>query len=363
MKNIVKNYSKISTGAVTYAITSIMLCICLNFFTTENSLAQNKKPKQQSLDTLPPEPEWFLCPYGVNICGKRYVYDRPDDPQIRSNLKSITLDEEKSYNFKLSYDEFEPCVSPFTSWKMEIINQHEDALGVVTFTDCAGNDTTLYIQNYIFDMNVSPNCQDFGFHQVGDTVDKMFYIKNNPNNAPYSLIYLELKRKDWLDKPQGFTLWDSTGTNPLPTFFKPGISINSLDSFPFIIRFVATEEGEFWDSIGVGDSCVFEYKAYVYALVEPPIGITDNGFNNKKIEIYPNPASEYIEIKLSESFELSESYQIKILDVLGNEKINYELPITNYDLVVDVKDLPEGIYFVRIITNNFTLIQKFIKLE
>ncbi|MFH1049737.1 MAG: hypothetical protein V1779_02265, partial [bacterium] len=74
----------------------IMVLLLLNITITTIATAQNKKPKLQSLDTLPPKPEWEMCYHGVNVCFKRNVYDKPDDPTVRSNLQSIVLDEEHS---------------------------------------------------------------------------------------------------------------------------------------------------------------------------------------------------------------------------------------------------------------------------
>jgi|GEM_PF-5368803 len=72
--------------------------------------------------------------------------------------------------------------------------------------------------------------------------------------------------------------------------------------------------------------------------------------NTTNVIVYPNPASDYIEIQLSESFKLSESYFIKIYNTYGQCVINYELQITNYDenIRIDVSQLPVGIYFLRI---------------
>ncbi|MFH1050228.1 MAG: two-component regulator propeller domain-containing protein [bacterium] len=73
---------------------------------------------------------------------------------------------------------------------------------------------------------------------------------------------------------------------------------------------------------------------------------------------YPNPASEYIEIKLLESSKLSESYQIQIYNVYGECLTNlYPTPYTHLiplergmerGVRIDVSGFPDGVYFVRI---------------
>jgi|GEM_PF-7027476 len=75
---------------------------------------------------------------------------------------------------------------------------------------------------------------------------------------------------------------------------------------------------------------------------------------NKSFVIYPNPASDYIEIKignkLSESFELSESYQIQIYNVYGEQMpvgAGSEPAPTGINRI-DISHFPTGMYFIRI---------------
>ncbi|MFH1051931.1 MAG: T9SS type A sorting domain-containing protein [bacterium] len=81
-------------------------------------------------------------------------------------------------------------------------------------------------------------------------------------------------------------------------------------------------------------------------------GETVTGFNentnfvNSETIISPNPASEYIEIKLSKSFELSESYSIEIFNVYSEQMT---VGIQNFEpLRIDISGFPVGIYFLRI---------------
>ena len=223
------------------------------------------------VDTLPPEPEWLVdCDGTVNVLVTRFVTDKPDDPDNRSNMSTIYMHSDVSYNFKLFHSDFMPCEEPVVAWRLECIDNREDAYAMVTFADCAGNDTTVEIFYNAVKLAIVPKIRDFGLHSVGQVTDKMFYVVNLSETSSAYMKNLILKRNG-----QGFTLWDSTGTNPLPTEFgapsDPGIPIAPLDSFPFIVRFEATQEGEFWDSIGVGDTCNFWYKAYAAALVGSPI--------------------------------------------------------------------------------------------
>ncbi|MFC2132093.1 T9SS type A sorting domain-containing protein, partial [Bacteroidota bacterium] len=206
--------------------------------------------------------------------------------KIRSNLYNITMNEELSYNYKLYYNDFISCEDSTTTWGLKTIDYTEDALGVVSFSDCAGNDTTIYIQFYATKMNIVPGSNNFGLLPLGQEEVKKMYVVNESETSSCGLAYLMLKNKDEKSRPRGFTLWDSTGTIPLPTEFRPPIEIGPLDSMPFLVKFDATEPGEFWDSIAIGDTCFFfRYESYVQTEVGMPIiDVSDWNFPPTKVD-------------------------------------------------------------------------------
>ncbi|MFH1050634.1 MAG: T9SS type A sorting domain-containing protein, partial [bacterium] len=201
---------------------------------------------------------------------------------------------------------------------------------------------------------------DFGCTQLNDFDN---YVINN-------IIIRNLSLDEW-EYGDSVTIFDLVGENiseninawdsetsfrydknfiTFPLVLQPGQSIT------FDVEFVATKSGKNEATLTTKSDAEFEVTSNLIGY-DTETNVED--LQSNEIRIYPNPTSEYIEIKLSESFELSESYQIKILDVLGNEKINYELLITNYELVVDVADLPEGIYVIQLILQNKIITNKF----
>jgi hypothetical protein len=77
------------------------------------------------------------------------------------------------------------------------------------------------------------------------------------------------------------------------------------------------------------------------------VGIMDSEFESG-FSVSPNPASDYIEINPGNVI-LSEAKDLKIYNSLGECVINYELRITNYEMVrIDISKLQRGIYFLRI---------------
>jgi hypothetical protein len=79
--------------------------------------------------------------------------------------------------------------------------------------------------------------------------------------------------------------------------------------------------------------------------------ITNNG-----IEVYPNPANDVLYFKLPEN---SQNISIEIYDNLGKLMIINELLV--WENSVDVRELKQGHYFVRIISDSSQWSKWFVK--
>lgn len=86
-------------------------------------------------------------------------------------------------------------------------------------------------------------------------------------------------------------------------------------------------------------------------------GINENVVNDF-VQIYPNPSSDKIFFKLNSS----ENVVVEVYDITGM-RINLDVLETAANLFeAGISDLPDGIYFLRIMKNNQTIAaQKFIK--
>jgi hypothetical protein len=82
--------------------------------------------------------------------------------------------------------------------------------------------------------------------------------------------------------------------------------------------------------------------------------------NNSKINIYPNPAKDFLTIDL-ELFE-SKSLNIELIDIKGNiiYKESIKSPPQYYKRQLNISDKKAGTYFIRIMVNNSMYIKKFI---
>jgi hypothetical protein len=76
--------------------------------------------------------------------------------------------------------------------------------------------------------------------------------------------------------------------------------------------------------------------------------------NNLDIGIYPNPATDILNIELN----ISTEYQLSIFDISG--KLLYTQQSNNKQLKVDLSHYSPGIYLVKIFTSNGVKTQKFI---
>ncbi len=88
--------------------------------------------------------------------------------------------------------------------------------------------------------------------------------------------------------------------------------------------------------------------------ISVPISVNEIDTDKSTFVIYPNPSNNIINFSNSIPKENIKSIELK--NILGERVAIYK-----YKPALDVKELPSGIYFVSIITDNFEAVQKFIK--
>ena len=217
-------------------------------------------------DTIPPDPVWYMdCAgnvYGSGPDGMAVVTDYPEIDSIRSNLSMIVFSQE-SENYFFDFEPFVAGQDRETYWSLRTIDPTKDAIAYITFSDRAGNDTTVVIEYSAVKLDIRPHYEDYGLHYMNQVTTKTFYACNDNEEYPVEVTQLRLK-----DGNQGFVM-DMLG-NELP------LTIPAKDSIPFEVTFTATAEGTFQDSIGIGDTCFFVNKSLVDASVgEPTIQVSD----------------------------------------------------------------------------------------
>jgi hypothetical protein len=263
--------------------------LALLFQPIQNFAQKQKIPVENYIknkDTLPPHPTYFrycssdpgALSYDSTRRGFPIVEDWPQNAD-RSNLSMINMNPDSSYNFRFSYKDFVPGQDASTTWQAWVQDLTKNARLVVTFTDRAGNDSTIDVRYNAFMVTIRPNL-DFGLLSKGDSVKKDVWLVNENPLYPSIIINLDLKLRN-----QGFDLLNVS----LP------LTVPPKDSIKITIRFIATQDGDFIDSTGAGDSCWFYFRNQMKAKVGVAvIDVSDYDFGYVPVN---QPAQGTIHIK------------------------------------------------------------------
>lgn len=244
-------------------------------FPTSVAISDLEKP-----DTLCPEPRYTLfCDGGtIDLRSKKttgLVIDRPVEDTSRSNLSLIFFNKSLSKNYSFGFEDFTPGEDFTAKWWLKVINPDEDAKAVITFSDRVGNDTTITIEYEPTKYKIYPVNLNFGALNVGEEKTLQLQIANESKTKTAFLSELQLKSIKELSLDLGFYINIPFDINAP---FQPGETRN------FTVTFSAVKQGEYRDSIGVGDTCLFRYKSYIYALVgNQIINVGDAEFGKKVI--------------------------------------------------------------------------------
>ena len=68
------------------------------------------------------------------------------------------------------------------------------------------------------------------------------------------------------------------------------------------------------------------------------------------MEIFPNPASDQINLRLPGDFKLSPNLRAVLLDAVGRRV--FDVPFAEHELSVNISALPEGVYYMTIRDGN-----------
>ena len=261
-----------------------------------------------------------------------YTIDYPEDDSIRSNMSSIHLVTDSSYNYDLIYDEFTPGVSRRIDWELDVIDKKKNARAYLIFTDKAGN-SSFVDARYIFDsVEVEPVFIDFGKVYPDSLIEgKVKFI--NRNDQSILLHSYSLKNND-----QGFNKED----------IFTEIDLASDESCTTTVGFVSGEFGVHTDTLVIHYREGLEKYVVLRAEVIDPSGI---GYSPvSRMEIYPNPAGTSGAM-LDFSIESYGKVIIEMYDSRGNliGKIQDSyLNSGSYQVKIPTISLSSGVYFVRL---------------
>ena len=193
------------------------------------------------------------------------IMDFPDDGTVRTNLSTVELGD-GSFNYKLELDpSFISNYSRATSYTLKVIDRTQDALAIIVASDAAGNVSSDTVRYFVRNITIEPDPLDFGEVLTGNSPELPVSITNNGERS------IDIKGVLLQDGGKGFYIVSPEGDFTLV----PGTPQEA------IIRFDATVEGPFVDSIGVEDDCGLLWLSLTRAeTVKPIIYVTDKDWGD-----------------------------------------------------------------------------------
>jgi hypothetical protein len=299
----------------------------------------------ENKDIYPPDPKWTMdCSGTVNPDKLTKVRDMPDDIYFRSNLGVVYLRPESSFNYKAHVTDYMRGEARETVWWLEVIDKSKDAKATMTFTDVAGNDTTIIINYNSIKTRIQPNKKVFGVVGKDSSVIKTFWVVNDSPTIPTNIVSLELLKKN-----QGFELLGADGgAITLP------VTLNPLDSLSFKVKFTCSLGGIFIDSIGVGDTCMTLYKTRLEAIGDV-VGVEEDLVQEGDMKVFPNPSDGNTII----DFGNFENVSLMLYNELGT---GIEIPVEHGKSRIELKgsDLASGVYHLVMRSGTDVVVRKLV---
>lgn len=210
-------------------------------------------------DLWKPIPTYTFSCSTTNFIVKGTAFDPMinGDERTRTKFADCYMKKNESYNFdfvlKTPIEEGETAL---IYWELNRINPLLDAKAVIVFIDYKGNDTTIVIEELIQKLRISKN-EYFGEFKIGSSpVSKTFSIHNlSKRNLLVTDLRLKRNNQNFKILPLDWKLNKEFKAGELREFevmFTPDSVFKSYKNF-------------FNDSIGVGDSCSFDYLIEVRA--------------------------------------------------------------------------------------------------
>ncbi len=167
-----------------------------------------------------------------------------------------------------------------------------------------------------------------------------FYLSNQPvNSGSEEYTYFDLTqtqaKDDFLNAWQGGANWFGlgySGTGPMHFFY----------------------------------ACWFDPYLDAALIINYTIGIDEKkgGLGSEGITLFPNPFRSQFLISLPSNMgDIAEGAIIKVYDVKGREVFCQKEPAEKREMIIDTKDLPGGVYFVKMKRGSLNEIKKVIKIE
>jgi hypothetical protein len=193
--------------------------------------------------------------------------DGPDDDFVRTNIASIELDAQNSFNFSFTISSFTPGMLSSVPFKLQAIDQSKDAFAIVKIKDLQGNIKTMEFEYLAKCFNIKPEYIDFGNKPAGQEVSKDVWIVNRSEKFPNVIAGVSLKNN---------TAGISLTTSPFPAKLSPA------ESLKVTITIGSEVNTDVSDSLIIRDTCGRTIAAYISAVKAgaPVIFVSDIEFRD-----------------------------------------------------------------------------------
>ncbi|WP_317899605.1 T9SS type A sorting domain-containing protein [Aurantibacillus circumpalustris] len=294
-----------------------------------------------------------MLSFGKTYCVKMYVSRQNNSPHAISNLDFLfsdnSLDTIKYCNQPLSY--LNPQVKNPTS------NIVTDTLNWVLITGTfveTGTEKYLALGNFESNSATTYSLVDTTFgtsvwaeYFVDDVscidVDLPAFAGNDVAVIPGDSVYLGRESDVGIDES---CMWYK-----LPTVITPttpaidtiaGFWVKPVISCTYVVRQEICGHVK-WDTVRIAMN---------------PVGLVQLSVVEGALEVFPNPAQDFIELKISNINLLKEFNSISIYNNLGQLMREEEVVFENKTLILNTNDLENGVYFLNLKSNNLGTVSK-----
>jgi len=251
----------------------------------------------------------------------------------------------------------------FLTYVIEVIDPYKDARFSITVTDSAGNQVTYAdtIQGFTLSypqFDSTSNLLDYGMEKIG-TLNCDTLLLHNSGTLPYVVDNLYLKKNIYFSIPQ----------YQLPMVIAPGQSLkldicfnpnNIYDKFLDTLVLTHNCLSKEIALAGLGDTVVYFGDADCNVKIRATAHTIDKKYELEQAT--PNPVINNVKFTLF--LPENDNIRLIIYDLLGNEKlISYhgDLKAGKNEIELDMKSIPQGIYFYQISSSSGILTGKLIK--
>lgn len=144
----------------------------------------------------------------------------------------------------------------------------------------------------------------------------------------------------------------------------PGLNLDGLNVEPYLrdnyLNTLTPINHQEAINISVDESILASVNPFRFEVVFNPTTLSVDGFDNGKFTLYPNPASDVVNVLLPEN-STSDEWNVKLFSITGQLVNQWRHSDVNTSISLDISGINAGVYFVELSNNEQSSTQKLIK--